>query len=51
MGNCVTWCSSRAEIAGAYLGRYLAGGQLERFLEAADRSWKPLWVSLILLQA
>jgi hypothetical protein len=40
----------RAEIAGAYLGRYLTGGQLERFLSAVDRSWQPLWVSPTLLQ-
>ena len=39
------------EVAGAYLGRYLSGGQLERFLEASDRSWQPLWVSPVLLQA
>ncbi len=38
-----------AEFAGAYLGRYLAGGQLEHFLKAADRSWKALWVSPVLL--
>jgi hypothetical protein len=37
------------EIAGGYVGRYLAGGQLEQFLKAADRSWKPLWVSPALL--
>jgi hypothetical protein len=39
----------RAEVAGGYLGRYLTGGQLERFLAAADRSWQPLWVSPTLL--
>lgn len=38
------------EIAGAYVGRYLAGGQLEQFLKATDRSWQPLWVSPTLLQ-
>jgi hypothetical protein len=38
------------EIAGAYVGRYLAGGQLEQFLKAADRSWQPLWVSPTLLK-
>jgi hypothetical protein len=38
------------EIAGAYVGRYLAGGQLEQFLKAPDRSWKPLWVSPSLLK-
>jgi hypothetical protein len=35
---------------GAYVGRYLAGGQLEQFLKAPDRSWKPLWVSPSLLK-
>ena len=40
-----------AAIAGAYLGRYLTGGQLEQFLHAQDRSWKPLWVSPTLLRA
>jgi hypothetical protein len=41
----------RAAVAGAYLGRYLTDGQLERFLEAGDRSWKALWVSPTLLRA
>jgi len=39
------------EIAGAYLGRYLAGGQLERFLSASDTSWRVFWVSPELLKA
>lgn len=39
----------RAEVAGAYLGRYLAGGQLERLLVAGDRSWRPYWVSPVLM--
>ncbi len=30
--------------AGSYIGRYVAGGQLERYLDASDRSWRPLWV-------
>ena len=38
------------EIAGAYVGRYLASGQLEQFLKATGRSWKPLWVSPTLLR-
>ena len=37
-------------IAGAYLGRYMTGGQLEQFLSAVDRSWRPLWVSPVLLE-
>jgi hypothetical protein len=41
----------RPEIAGAYVGRYLAGGQLAEFLASEDRSWKPLWVSPALLHA
>jgi hypothetical protein len=41
---------ARPEIAGAYVGRYLAGGQLEQFLKGADRSWQPLWISPTLLQ-
>ncbi len=40
----------RPEIAGAYVGRYLASGQLAEFLKASDRSWKPLWVSPTLLK-
>ena len=40
------------EIAGAYVGRYLAGGQLEQSPErATHRSWKPLWVSPTSLEA
>lgn len=32
-------------VCGVYLGKYLQGGQLERFLEADDRSWSAVWVS------
>ncbi len=32
-------------VAGIYLGNYLAGGQLERFVAASDRSWRPYWIS------
>lgn len=39
----------RAEVAGAYVGRYLSGGQLERFIQADDRSWRPFWVSPVLM--
>lgn len=35
----------RPGICGAYLGDYLAGGQLERFLAADDRSWRAYWIS------
>lgn len=38
-----------ASICGAYLGKYLSGGQLESFLAADDRSWRPVWVSPVLL--
>jgi hypothetical protein len=30
--------------AGSYVGRYVSGGQLQRCLAAADRSWRPVWV-------
>jgi len=37
-------------VAGArtdsYIGRYVAGGQLERYLDASDRSWRALWVRI-----
>ena len=36
---------ARGEVAGIYLGNYLAGGQLERFVAATDRSWRPYWIS------
>lgn len=39
----------RAHVAGIYLGNYLAGGQLERFMAAEDRSWRPYWVSPVLM--
>jgi len=42
LGNMVF---ERPHVAGVYLGNYLAGGQLERFIEAADRSWRPYWIS------
>jgi len=40
----------RGEVAGVYLGNYLAGGQLERFVAASDRSWRPYWISPTLMQ-
>lgn len=40
---------SRGEVAGIYLGNYLAGGQLERFVAASDRSWRPYWISPVLM--
>ena len=39
----------KAEVAGSYVGRYLSGGQLERFLLADDRSWRPYWISPVLM--
>lgn len=36
-------------VAGIYLGRYLHGGQLERFLAADDASFRPVWISPVLL--
>jgi hypothetical protein len=39
---------ARADVAGIYLGNYLAGGQLERFVAASDRSWRPYWISPVL---
>ncbi len=36
-------------VCGLYLGKYLGGGQLEAFLGAVDRSWRPVWVSPVLL--
>jgi hypothetical protein len=36
---------ARAEVAGIYLGNYLAGGQLERLVTAEDKSWRPVWIS------
>jgi hypothetical protein len=38
-----------ARRAGAYLGGYLGGGQLERMLAAADRGIAAVWVSPVLL--
>ena len=35
--------------AGSYLGNYLAGGQLERFVQAEDRCWRPYWISPTLM--
>lgn len=35
---------SSAPRAGSYVGRYVSGGQLERYLDASDRSWRPMWV-------
>ena len=35
---------SSAPRAGSYVGRYVSGGQLERYLDATDRSWRPMWV-------
>lgn len=40
-----------AQIAGAYLGKYLTGGQLERFLAGDDRSLRGWWISPVLLAA
>ena len=40
----------RAEVAGIYLGNYLGGGQLERFVAAEDASWRAYWVSPVLQQ-
>lgn len=39
----------RGEVAGAYLGSYLTGGQLERAAWSEDRSWGLWWVSPTLL--
>jgi hypothetical protein len=36
---------ARAEVAGIYLGNYLGGGQLERFVAAEDASWRAYWIS------
>ena len=36
--------------AGSYIGRYVAGGQLERYLDASDRSWRPMWVHSALIE-
>ena len=36
--------------AGSYIGRYVSGGQLERYIEAADRSWRPVWVHKALIE-
>jgi hypothetical protein len=36
--------------AGAYLGGYLTGGQLERAASATDRSWGLFWINPQLLQ-
>jgi hypothetical protein len=30
--------------AGSYVGHYVSGGQLARYLDATDRSWRPMWV-------
>lgn len=40
---------SHGDVAGVYLGAYLAGGQLERFVAASDRSWRPYWISPVLM--
>jgi hypothetical protein len=40
----------RGEVLGSYLGRYLAGGQLERAAAASDRSWRMWWISPSLLR-
>ena len=36
--------------AGSYVGRYVGSGQLERFLDATDRSWRPFWVHPALIE-
>jgi hypothetical protein len=36
--------------AGSYIGRYVSGGQLERYLDATDRSWRPMWVHPALIE-
>lgn len=36
--------------AGAYVGNYLSGGQLERFLDAEDRGIRPYWISPVLMR-
>lgn len=36
--------------AGSYVGRYVSGGQLQRYVEAADRSWQAVWVHRSLIE-
>jgi hypothetical protein len=36
--------------AGSYIGRYVSGGQLARYLDASDRSWRPVWVHPALIE-
>jgi hypothetical protein len=47
-GRMTTMVFERAAVAGIYLGNYLGGGQLERYVNAPDTSWRPYWISPVL---